>query len=59
MYHFNIIIIFLKNHYLFLSIFSSALFGLEGVGEWKVEGVREWKYEENVKKVEVVWIEIC
>jgi len=35
------------------------LFGLEGVGEWKVEGVREWKYEENVKKVEVVWIEIC
>jgi len=35
------------------------LFGLEVMDEWKVEGVREWKYEESVKKVEGVWIEIC
>jgi len=33
------------------------VFGLEGVGEWKVEG--EWKCEESVKKVEVVWIRVC
>jgi len=35
------------------------LFGLKGVGEWKVEGVGEWKCEESVNKVEVVWIEVC
>jgi len=35
------------------------LFGLEGVGEWKVEGEGEWKCEESVKKVEVVWIGVC
>jgi len=43
------------------------VFGLEGVGEWKVEGEWEWKVEgewewkceESVKKVEVVWIVVC
>jgi len=25
---------------------AKALFGLEGVGEWKVEGVGEWKCED-------------
>jgi len=35
------------------------VFGLEGVGEWKVEGEWEWKCEESVKKVEVVWIGVC
>jgi len=25
-----------------------VLFGLEGVGEWKIEGVREWKCEESL-----------
>jgi len=38
---------------------SKALFGLEGVEEWKVEGVKEWKCEESVKKVVGVWIEVC
>ena len=35
---------------------SYAMFGLEGVGEWKVEGVGVWGFE---KKVENVWIGIC
>jgi len=29
------------------------LFGLEGIGEWKVKGVGEWKCEESMKKVKV------
>jgi len=28
------------------------LFGLEGVGEWKVKGVREWKCEDLRRKCE-------
>jgi len=35
------------------------VFGLEGVGEWKVESEWEWKCEESVKKIEVVWIGVC
>ena len=46
---------------------TKGVFGLEGVGEWKVEGEWEWKVEgewewkceESVKKVEVVWIVVC
>jgi len=28
------------------------LFGLEGVGEWKVEGVEKWKCEDLKRKCE-------
>jgi len=28
-------------------LISYSLFGLEGLGEWKVEGEEEWKCEES------------
>jgi len=31
---------------LIIFLISTALFGLEGVGEWKFEGVGEWKCED-------------
>jgi len=30
---------------------TKGVFGLEGVGEWKVEGEWEWKCEESVRKL--------
>jgi len=32
---------------LYKYLFSMGVFGLEGVGEWKVEGEWEWKCEES------------
>ena len=31
------------------------MFGLEGVGEWKVEGVEKWKCEDLKRKCEESW----